>query len=461
MKPIAAANSEKEETMSDDRSTASRVTDPGIRALFKLENRWQAWLDVEVALARAQAELGIIPTEAAEAIARVAKLELFDRTRVDEGFRRTGHTIVPLVWELSRLAGESAGGWVHWGATTQNITQTGDLLVLRQAHRTFLRLIHEALDAMAGLAERGATMVMAGRTHGQHAVPITFGFKVAVWIDEVLRHVERLKQAEPRVFVAMLGGATGTFASLGAEGPAVQAGVGKHLDMTPMSVPARTIGDHIAEYITLLGMLGATCGKIGREVYTLMKTEYGEAEEPVTPGTVGSSTMPQKRNPHYCQDVIACGAELRSIVPLALEAMGTEHEADRSTSLMTREATSRACIVTGDMLVRLGMILRGLDLKPERMRANLDLGGGLIMAEAVMLQLGTAIGRQHAHDVVYDAAQAAFVEGKSFPDLLAADSRVTAHVQPEAIRALLDPEKYTGLCADMARAAAVRARRPT
>ena len=444
--------------MSDDRSTAARVRDPGIRALFKLENRWQAWLDVEVALARAQADLGIIPQESAEAIAKAAHLDLMDRARIDEASRRTGHTIVPLVWELSRIVGEPAGGWVHWGATTQNITQTGDLLVLRQAHRIFLGMIHEALGSLAALAERSADMVMPGRTHGQHAVPVTFGFKVAVWIDELLRHVERLRQCEPRVFVAMLGGAAGTFASLGEQGPAVQAGIARYLDMTPMAVPARTIGDHIAEYLMLLGMLGATCGKIGRELYTLMKTEFGEVEEPVAPGTVGSSTMPQKRNPHYCQDVIACAAELRSIVPFALEAMQTEHEADRTTSLMTREATARACTLAGDMLVRLVMILAGLELKPDRMHRNLDLGGGLILAEAVMLQLGAAIGRQHAHDVVYDAAQSAFTESRDFAALLKADRRVTDHLRPEAIEALLDPTEYTGLCARMARDAAGRAR---
>lgn len=444
--------------MSDDRSTAGRMRDPGIRALYRLENRWQAWLDVEVALARAQADLGMIPREAVEPIARSAKLELLDRARIDEAAARTAHTLVPLVWELARVVGEPAGGWVHWGATTQNITQTGDLLVLRQAHRIFLGQLRTILGAMADLAERGAEMVIAGRTHGQHAVPATFGFKVAVWIDEVLRHVERLRQAEPRVFVAMLGGAAGTYASLGDLGPAVQAGVGKYLDMTPMRVPGRAIGDHLTEYVVLLGMLGATCGKIGREVYTLMKTEFGEVEEPVPPGSVGSSTMPQKRNPHYCQDVVACAAEIRSLVPLALEAMQTEHEADRTTALMIRDATSRACILTGDMLLRLGMIMGGMTLKPERMRQNLDLGGGLIMAEAVMLQLGGAIGRQHAHDVVYDAAQAAFVEGKPFAGLLGADARVTAHMDRVAIDGLLDPTRYTGLCAGMARDAAGRAR---
>ena len=162
--------------MSDTLPTATRVTDPGIRGLYRQESRWQAWLDVEAALAHAQAELGIIPQDAADAIAAKAQLALMDRARIDEGFARTGHTLVPLVWELGHIVGEPHGGWVHWGATTQNITQTGDLLVLRQAHAIFQRLINEALLAMADLAERGAEMPIAARTHGQHAVPATFGF---------------------------------------------------------------------------------------------------------------------------------------------------------------------------------------------------------------------------------------------------------------------------------------------
>ena len=311
---------------------------------------------------------------------------------------------------------------------------------------------------MADLAERGADMVLPGRTHGQHALPATFGYKVAVWIDEMLRHVERLRQVAPRLFVAMLGGGAGTFASLGEQGPKVQAGIGLQLGLVSMAVPSRALGDHLAENICLLGLLAATCGKIGREIYTLMKTEFGEVEEPVPPGTVGSSTMPQKRNPKLCQDIIAAAAEVRAAVPLALEAMQTEHEADRTTSLVMEAAETRACIATGDMLARLVEVLKGLRLDPARMRKNLDLGGGLIMAEAVMLDLGAAIGRQHAHDVVYDAAQAAFVEGRPFGTALAEDPRVTAHLDQKAIEKLLDPTAYTGLCADMAREAAVRAR---
>jgi 3-carboxy-cis,cis-muconate cycloisomerase len=444
--------------MSDPLPTAARVPDPGLRTLYSQESRWQAWLDVEVALARAEAELGIIPTAAAEAIARVARVELLDRRRIEEGFARTGHTLVPLVWELSRIVGEPHGGSVHWGATTQNITQTGDLLLLRRAHRIFLRLLGDVLRALAALAERGATMPIAARTHGQHAVPATFGYKPAVWIDEFLRHVERLRQAAPRLFVAMLGGGAGTFASLGRQGPAVQEAVGRHLGMGSMRVPSRALLDHLAENACLLGLLAATCSKVAREVYTLMKTEFGEVEEPVPPGTVGSSTMPQKRNPKLCQDIIALAAEVRSLVPLALEAMQTEHEADRTTSLMIESAEARAAIAIGDLLSRLAEVLRGLRLVPERMRSNLESGGGLIMAEAVMLELGNTVGRQTAHDIVYEAAQTAVLEQRAFSALLAADPRVTAHLDAHARDRLLDPLAYTGLCAEMARDAAARAR---
>jgi adenylosuccinate lyase len=193
-------------------------------------------------------------------------------------------------------------------------------------------------------------------------------------------------------------------------------------------------------------------------VYLLMKTEFGEVEEPVPPGTVGSSTMPQKRNPKLAQDAVALAAEVRAQVPLALEAAQTEHEADRTTSLMMRAAESRAAIATGDLLARLNAILSGLSLNPARMRANLDLSGGLIMAEAVMLTLGEKIGRQHAHDAVYEAAQAAATTGQKFSTLLAQAPQVASHLDPARIDALLDPAAYTGRCAEMARAAATRAR---
>ena len=220
--------------------------------------------------------------------------------------------------------------------------------------------------------------------------------------------------------------------------------------MAPMRLPARTIGDHQAEYVTLLGMLASTCSKIGREVYTLMKQEFGEVEEPVPPGTVGSSTMPQKRNPKLSQDIIAAAAQVRALVPLALEAMQTEHEADRTTSIMMSRALVQACELTGDLLQRMMVLFDGLQVFPDRMRENLDLSGGLIMAEALMLELGRQIGRQRAHDAVYEAAQASVTESRPFREMLALDPHVSAGLTPSQMETLLDPARYTGLCREFA-----------
>ena len=418
----------------------------------------QSWLDVEAALAEAQADVGMIPREAADAIARAARLDLLNLGRMHNDVAMTGHSLVPLVRELARVAGKDAGGWVHWGATTQNIVQTGEVALLRRAHVIFLGQLADVLMAMADLADRCAGMVMAGRTFGQHAVPVTFGFKVAVWIDELLRHVDRLRQAEPRVFVAMLGGAVGTFASFGGLGPDVQSHFAARLGLKPMRVPARSVQDHLAEYVGLLAMLGATCGKVAREVYLLMKTEVGEVAEPVPSGSVGSSTMPQKRNPLMCQEVIAGATSLRALVPVALEAIQAEHEADSAATTMMHDAIERACGTSGDILACLVVVIRGLRLDPARMRSNLDISGHLIMAEAVMMRLAEATGRQHAHEIVYEAAQAAINDRTSFHNQLLADPRVTSHLTAQQIDNLLDPAAYTGLSTEIAKDSARWAR---
>ena len=441
-----------------DRPTAARVPDPGIRALFTREARWQAWLDIEAALARAEADLGMIPADAATEIAAKCRLDLFDIGRVEERLAETAHPLVPLIWELDLLCEGDAGGYAHWGATTQNITQTGDALQLRRAHRIILRQLGAVLGALAPLAERYADAPVAGRTHGQHAVPATFGFKVGAWIAEILRHVDRLREAEPRVFVAMLGGAAGTLASFGGHGLELQRRMAGLLDLEPMSVPARTSHDHHAEYCAILAMLAATCRKIADETYTLMKPEFGELEEPVPPGTVGSSTMPQKRNPKLSQDIRAATAQVQALLPLALDAMRTEHEADGSTSAMIERSLHPACELTGDVLARMRLLFEGVQIDAGRMRENLDLSGGLIMSERIMLALGERIGRQKAHDLVYEHAQRAAAEGRSFRELLEGDEEITAHLSGADLAGLLDPSAYTGECAAIALEQAARAR---
>jgi adenylosuccinate lyase len=222
-----------------------------------------------------------------------------------------------------------------------------------------------------------------------------------------------------------------------------------------MAVPSRAIADSFAEYVCLLGLLGATGTRIAHEVYELMRTELAEAGEPAPTGTVGSSTMPHKRNPQLSDDCITIGAQLRALVPLALEGMVQDHENDGAHSAMIDDALQRACELTGDLLVRLEVIVSGLEVDPDRMRANLDLTGGMISSEAIMLGLGQAIGRQTAHEVVYDAAR---TEGTTFTDALTRDPRVTAHLDAATIDRLLDPASHTGLSAAIARAAAQRAR---
>ncbi len=445
--------------MVNDQSTALWMREPGIRALLTREARWQAWLDVEAALARAEADLGVIPRKAAEEIQRKARLDLMDVSRIEDGLRRTGHGLVPLIWELDRICEGDAGGHAHWGATTQNITQTGLILQVRKAHQVVLDLLAALLEALADVAERTRDHAMPGRTHGQHAVPTTFGAKAAVWIDEYARHVERLRACEPRLFVAMLGGGAGTQASFEGMGPQIQDRMAEVLELGSMPVPSRTTLDHLVEYTLTLALLGTTSGRAAREIRELMKEEFAEVEEPVPDGSVGSSTMPQKRNPKICQDVIAIEAHIRSLLPLALEATLSDHEADGSRAAMIGRALTDSLVMAGDVLVRMTALFEGLRVFPEHMRRNLDLSGGLIMAEHVMLVLGREIGRQRAHDAVYEAAQAAAVEpSRSFAERLAADDAVSAHVTAERVAELLDPAAYTGESAQQASQQAARGR---
>ncbi|MQG00280.1 MAG: adenylosuccinate lyase family protein [SAR202 cluster bacterium] len=432
--------------------------DISMKDMFAERNIYQAYLDVEAALARAQAQLGVIPQSAADKISSSAQIDLLDIDAIHEGLRISGHPLVPIIWELDRVCGEEAGGYIHWGATTQNITQTAKLLVVKRCHDIFLGNLGKLLNILADLAEKSKDYAMPGRTHGQHAVPMTFGHKVAVWIDEILRHIDRLKGCEERVFVTMLGGGAGTLASVGMEGLHTQELMAKELGMTSMPMPSRTTQDHQAEYVTILALFASTSTKMAREIYTLMKQEYGEAEERITEGQVGSSTMPQKRNPKRSQRIIANAAKIRVFVPLAFESMQEEHEADASGQQMINAAIDQTCILTNEIILGLIDLFDGVNLYPERMRRNLDLSGGLIMSEQIMLELGKEIGRQRAHDVVYDAAQKSVNEGRSFLDTLAEEEDVVARLSKDQIAELLDPENYMGLCSYFAETFAARAR---
>lgn len=440
------------------RFTADRVPGSGMDEIFVPDSRRQAWLDVEAALSLTQAELGIIPAAAGQAVADACHIERLDGDRVDAATLRTSHPLMGLVTELADSVGEEYGGWVHWGATTQNITQTGDTLLLVRAREILDNQLRGIVAALADLAERSADMVMAGRTHGQHAVPVTFGFKMAGFIDEYARHLDRLTEIAPRLEVALLGGAAGTSASFGAHAVELQERVAERLGLQPMAVPSRVVVDHSTEVVTLLGLVATTSGRFAREIYQLMKTEYAEVEEPMPEQTVGSSTMPHKRNPQLCQDIIGLTAELRSLVPLAFEFSQGEHESDNASSELF-DVQQRACLLAAETLARVTVIAQGLELHPERMRRNLELTGGLIVSESVMLRLGETIGRQEAHRVIHDAARESVLTGESFAERLAQNAVVTAALTPEELRGALAPESYVGRSAEIAREQAARGRR--
>jgi len=424
--------------------------------LFSPEARRQRWLDVEAALAASEAEAGVVPAAAAEAIAAAAALDRVDLDRLARGERETGHVMVPLVEALAEAAGPEHGGWVHWGATTQNIQQSGDTVGLAEARARIIERVERVLALLAELAERHADTPMAGRTHGQHAVPITFGLKAAVWADVLSRHLDRLEQVGPRLLVSMTGGAAGTFASFGEVGPAIQRGVAERLGLSPMAVPSRAIADHFAEWVCVMGQIAATVQSIAEETGRLMSTEFGELSEALPDTDVGSSTMPQKRNAKTSMGIVTDAAQVRALVPLALEATIQSHEVDGARSAMMDHAVERSTTLVDGILSRLESLFSGLEVHADRMRSNLALTGGLIGAEAIMMRLAEALGRQEAHAIVHRAATRAAVTGEDFAAVLAREPRIARHLTPDETAALLDPVRHLGLSPLLARETAKR-----
>jgi adenylosuccinate lyase len=417
---------------------------PEMRAIFDERAMIQRWLDVEAALALAQAELGLIPAAAGPAIAAAARVERLDLEAVKRDLQVMAHPILPVVRALERAVGEH-GRWVHWGTTTQDIMDTGMVLQLKDAHVIFRRDLVALVRALSELAARHRDTVMPGRTHGQQALPITFGFKAAVWTAEAVRHVERLDQAAPRLLVGEMAGAVGTLAGFGPRGVELQQRVMARLGLGVPSIAWHVARDSMSEFIALLALIGGTMARIAWEVIELQHSEVAELEEPFSHGKVGSSTMPHKRNPTYAERVVALGRLLRGLAGTALETMVMVHERDASAGRAEWALVPEACCLAAAAEHWTLHIVRGLRVNPQRMRENLDRLGGLLLSEAVMLRLGEGLGRNAAHDVVYEAAMAAFEGQGRFRDLLLKDARVAAHLGAAELDRLLDPAGYTGL----------------
>jgi 3-carboxy-cis,cis-muconate cycloisomerase len=415
-----------------------------MRAVFNEKGFVQRMLDVEAALARVEARLGIVPDEAAKAITGAASADRLDLRELGAVTTNVGYPVVALAKALGRAAGGDAQRYVHWGATTQDIMDSALVLQMRDGFALIERDLKALCQALAKRAAEHRDTVMAGRTHLQHALPVTFGYKCAVWLAPLLDHVERLRALKPRLLAVEFAGAVGTLASLGAQGRAVTEGLAKELGLAAPVAPWHASRERVAEAAAFLGLLSGSLAKIATDVILLMQAEIAEMSEPHQAGRGASSTMPQKRNPIASEYIIAAARGVQALVPLMLGAMAGDHE--RATGPWQSEllALPQSFVLTAGALHHARSIAEGMTVDAAAMRRNLDATNGLIMAEAFMMQLAPALGRDAAHHAVQAACGRALEQNRSLAEVLAEDEEVSAHLDRAALARIGDPANYLG-----------------
>lgn len=419
-----------------------------MRNIFSDHALIQRYIDAEVALARAEARVGVIPAEAADVIARESKIERIDFDHMRHETDIVGYPILPLVHQLVAMCGE-AGRYVHWGATTQDIMDTAVALQVRDALDVIDNDIRELRKILADLAVKYRDTPMAGRTHLQQALPVTFGYKVAIWLAMFDRHQQRIAELRPRVEVVEFAGAAGTLASLGSKGFAVQQAMAEELGLGAPATTWHVARDGFAEAINLLALVTGSLGKIALDIMIMASTEFAEVYEPFVKGRGASSTMPQKRNPISSELMLAAAKAVRQQAGLMVDAMVQDFE--RATGPWHAEwiAIPESFILTAGTLHQAKFALGGLIVDTDQMKKNLGITRGLIVAEAVMMGMAPFTGRQQAHDIVYDACRTVNEKGGTLAEALAALPAVTEHFDRAAIERLTDPANYLGLAPQM------------
>ncbi len=424
-------------------------TTPAMRAVWSDENRVQKYLDFEGALAVAQARLKIIPQDACEEILKHCDVKEYDMEKLKDATERIGYPVLPVVQQLVSLCKDGLGEWSHWGATTQDITDTATILQIKESLALVEAEINAISDALAVLAKKYRATPMAGRSNLQQAVPITFGYKMATMLAAFERHKQRLAELRPRVLVGEFGGAAGTLSSLGKDGLRCQTELMKEVKLGQPEISWHTVRDRIAEVGCFLGLVTGSCGKIAFDVKLLMQTEVEEVQEPFHQGRGSSSTMPQKRNPISSVYVTAQVAMVKQLVGALLEAMIEDHE--RSTGPWEIEwiALPDIFMLAAGALAQTRFVLEGLHVNEQKMRDNIFISNGLIMSEAVMMGLGDRMGRNYAHDLVYDICREVVKTGRPLVDLLAENAEIKKHANREELEKLVDPANYLGAAAEM------------
>lgn len=432
--------------MIDSQIYGSAWSTDEIRAIFDDVPRTQGWLDVIAALAEAQAELGLIPAEVVPEIRRVCNVELLSMESLRQGYQETGHSTLGLIRELKKLCQGEAGEWVYYGATVQDIVDTWTSMALLKVWEIVFRDLRAIEDILLALAERHRNTPMPGRTHGQPGLPITFGYKVAVWVREVRRHIERLKEVRRRMGEGQLAGGVGSLSSLGEKGFELQEKFFARLGLRPPEITWINVRDTQVEFVNLLAMITATFDKIGHEVYNLQHPELGEVREGFVSGVVGSITMPHKRNPEIAEHLGSLARLVRHNAACLAENLVHEHERDGRSWKAEWGLIGPTCAMAASVL-RLGKIMcANLEVDEARMLANLEASRGYVLSEGVMLALAQKIGKQTAHDIVYRTAMAAFEANRPLKEAILENEQITAHLSVAEIEDLFDYRRRIGLC---------------
>lgn len=424
-----------------------------MRTKFSDRDMVNGWTRTEVALARAQAELGLIPIEAARAIEETGKSLKFDMEAMRAGVIATLHQLMPFINQFRDACPGESGQYLHWGATTQDIIDTGAMLRSKEAMIMILEGLEKLEVIMANLAKREAETVMAGRTHGQQALPITFGFKVANWLSELRRNIDRIRAMFDRVFVVSIVGAVGTSAYMGPKGIEVAKLVAKELQLGWDIVSWQAARDRIGEMLSVMILTGSSLGRIGHELAVLQKTEVSEVHEPHGPEQIGSSTMPQKRNPSIAEGILSAGLMLRAQAGLAMELMATEHERDDSRWQIDSRIVPEVFLLLDGQIGNLTYLLEGLEVDRERMRSNIvdEMAG-----EPMMRALANILGRHNAHDILHECFMIAHEKRLPILEVLSANETVSKHLDREQLKALMDPASYLGVAIEVAQTEASR-----
>ena len=403
----------------------------------------QRLLDVEAAIARAEARVGVVPAPSADAICAACDAGRFDLERIGREAVAAGNPVVPLVRALTAAVPGEAARHVHWGATSQDVLDTAMMLVARDGLDLVAADLDRVADACAGLAGRHRATVMPGRTLLQQALPITFGLKAAGWLGAVVEARRRLAEVRAGRLAVQFGGAAGTLAALGSRGLEVARALAEELGLAEPSLPWHTARGRVVELAMVLGLVAGTVRKIALDVALLSQTEVAEVSEPAGAGRGGSSAMPQKRNPVGAITAEACARGVGGQVAVLLAAMGQAHERSAGAWQSEWPAVSEALRLTAGAVARTAEALEGLDVDPGRMRRNLELGGGALLSEHVMMALAERVGRPQAQELV----RAAALSGRPFREALLADPGITAHLTPDEVDAALDPDRYLGSAA--------------